>query len=692
MTTHETTAASASTAAAPSTGLFHHEWTRRNQDEPAGTAIASPLLDLHRTSDVDPVLPEQIDDAHAVLGARRHAGPDAPEVIAAQRRVVERFLAGRRRHFGPDDSAPLPEAGELAASGCDTFLVMKYMDEAPHIADTVHSILAQRDIDPRRVVLVAVDNNSTDGSDRIVAEVAEQVGGPMRVIQLRQTRAGAGNAARLGVDRCVATVLRMCEIDGNWSRLQQATIAVTDGDTVYHPRVLAEVRRTLDERPDVDGVMPFLTYKFTAALRLFPGHRPLSPAELRAHHRSGVVTEVPVSLRDIGAHDTFPRAGRRVDGETMMLLSRTGGEVRAPLVDEHPAGRFAVLRDPAGALAYAMSDRRLVLDRAPVSGVDAALLHLESGAVGAADRWRWHALVGHDLFLYWMFAGMGVPEEIVYPDTSDALKTFRVWAAAIGGQHQLRRPDLRIATGSDYQSGRILQAVGATVCLAPAEAFAETEVDRLVKMVRNLTKEQSVFYGATRSSALERATGMYVHMTRIQDDLEAELRTYPDHVFESVVFPERVLFPLRWLLQNAVRFAAHEDPAALLMVRDRVLVPMFGAASARAIEHRMLGADLRAALLAAPHHARQDIAEGVAEDILREHYPTVMDFYVRTLVAFFAAHDVSPEHYAQLLDGVSGSRNAILTPPPDVDPRAVWSDNEFEIDEQRGQVLRIRPE
>jgi hypothetical protein len=691
LTTHETTPAPPF-AVGRTAGLFHHEWTRRNQDEPAATAIASPLLDLHRTSDVDPLLPEQIDDARAVLRARGHAGPDAPEVIAGQRRVVERFLAGRRAHFGQDDSAPLPEAAELAAAGCDTFLVMKYMDEAPHIADTVHSILAQRDIDPRRVVLVAVDNNSTDGSDRIVGEVAAQVGGPMRVIQLRQTRAGAGNAARLGVDRCVATVLRMCEIDGDWSRLQRATIAVTDGDTVYHPRVLAEVRRIFDERQDVDGVMPFLTYKFTAALRLFPGHRPASPAELRAHHRSGVVTDVPVSLRDIGAHETFPRAGRRVDGDVVVLAPRAGDEVRAPLADEHPAGRFAVLRDPDGALAYALSDRRLVLDRAPVSGVDAALLHLENGGVGAADRWRWHALVGHDLFLYWMFAGMGVPEEIVYPDTSDALKTFRVWAAAIGGQHQLRRPDLRIATGSDYQSGRVLQAVGATVCLAPAEAFAETEVDRLVKMVRNLTKEQSVFYGATRSSALERATGMYVHMTRIQEDLEAELRTYPDEVFESVVFPERVLFPLRWLFQNAVRFAMHEDPAARQVVRDRLLVPVFGAAGARAIEDRVLRADLREELVAAPHHARQDIAERVAEDILREHYPAVMDFYVGTLAAFFAAHDVAPEHYTHLLEGVSGSRNAILTPPPDVDPRAVWSDNEFEIDVQRGQVLRIRPE
>lgn len=668
--------------------LFHQEWTRRNQYEPAETATASPLLDLHHTSDVDPLLPAQIADARAVLRDRRAS--DAASVVAGQRRVLERFLEGRRLHFGAAECASLPEAVELAAEGRDTFVVIKYMDEAPHIADTVHSLLAQRDIDLSRVVVIAVDNNSTDGSDRIVGEVAAQVGGPVRLVQLRQTRPGAGHAARLGVDRCIATVLEMCRSDGDWSRLQEATVAVTDGDTVYHPRVLAEVRRTLDENPDVDGVMPFLTYKFTAALRLFAGYHPAAPTQLRSRHRSGIITDVTVSLCDMSAHDAFPRAGRWRDGDAMVLKRRDGHQIRVPLTDDHSAGRFGVLRDPVGAVAYLLEDRNLVLDRAPVSGFDAALVFLENGGVSAGDRWRWHSLVAHDIFLQWAFEGMGLPEEMIFPDTSDALKTFRLWAAAIGGQHQLRRADLRIATGNDYQSGRVLQAVGAAVRLAPASTFAETEVDRLVKMVRNLAKEQSVFYGATRSSALERATGMYVHMTRIQDDLEAELRSYPDSVFESVVFPERVLFPLRWLLQNAVRFSAHEDPRAGELVHTQVLVPLLGTEGAQAVKDRWLGANTTMALIAARHHERQDIAERIAEGILRYHYPAIMEFYARTLRDFFEAHSVRPEYFEHLLEGLETSRNAIVNLPPAVHPAAVWSDDEFEIDVRRGQVVRVR--
>ncbi|MFB9451729.1 glycosyltransferase family 2 protein [Dactylosporangium vinaceum] len=680
---------------------YQHIWTRPNQDEPAGTAIDSPLLALAFSSDVDPIQAEQVTEARHILRRRRaltEAGGTDPaliaEVLAGQRAIVERFLAGRRAHFGAEQSAPLPDPAQLAREGRDIFLVIKFMDEAPHLAATLHSLTAQRGVDLGRLMIVAVDNNSTDGSGTITEEFIAAYTGPARLYYLRQTTAGAGNAARFGVDTCIATVHAMCEADGDWSRLQTATIAVSDGDTVYHPDTVAAVSRIFTECPTVDGVMPFLTYKFTAALRLFHDYHAALPQTLAAAAaKTGEPAEpvtVAVDLSGVQAFEALPRRGR-VPGDGVVTLTHAdGGTTVVPLA--HTAGdgrRFGVLRDPHGRLGYVLQDRTLVLADAPVSGWDAALVFLENGGVRPDERWRWHSVIGHDLFLYWAFAGMGLPEQMVYPDTSDALKTFRVWAFAIGGQHQLRRPGLRIVTGSDYQSGRVLQAVGAVSRLAPAVAFTETETDRLIKMIRNFVHRQSVFYGETRSAALERASGLYVHMTRIQGDLERELRDYDDTVFEHTVFPERVLFPLRWMLQNALRYLAQGD-AERAVVRMRVLRPLFGDELAADIERRLLGEDFASALAAAKYHDRQAIAERTAEAIIGEHYHSIMAFYAATLRSFLSREQVAPEHYEWLLEGITTSRNAITEQPPAVDPAAVWDGREFDIDVARGQVVRMQ--
>jgi hypothetical protein len=357
---------------------------------------------------------------------------------------------------------------------------------------------------------------------------------------------------------------------------------------------------------------------------------------------------------------------------------------------DHAGRPYGVLRDPNGHRAYIFADRRLILDQAPVSGFDEPLVVLENGDVPRDAKWRWHALIGHDLFLRWTFEGMGCPVEVIFPDTSDALKMFRTWAYAIGGQHQLRRPDLRIATGSDYQSGRVVQVAGGVVRLGPPSAPAETETDRLIKMVRNLVRRQGVFYGETRSAGLERATGLYVHMTRIQGDLETEIRGYDDGVFEHTVFPERVLFPLRWLLQNAVRYFAHRDPAAAVLVRDRVLCLIFGADLAAELERRWLNEDCLTRLRDAEYHDRQDLAERIAEEIIAAHYPALMAFYVETLRSFLTAQGVDKETFGWLLEGVPESRNAITEEQPRMHPSVVWAGDEFQIDIERGQVLRMR--
>ncbi|MEW2475401.1 glycosyltransferase [Micromonospora gifhornensis] len=678
----------------PAEPLYHRMWTELNRRQPAETATESPLLALGRSSDVDPLLPEQVDDARRVLLDRAALIDDGrtelrDDVLAGQRRVVERFLRGRRARFGEEQSRPLPDIDALIREGRDIFIVIKFMDEAPHLAATIDSLLHQEGIDLHRLVVVMVDNNSSDGSDAIVAKAIETNPGPARLVSLPQQMPGAGNAARLGVDTCIATVYEMCRRDQRWERLQTATIAVSDGDTVYHPDTLRSIAAIFDNSPTVDGVMPFLTYKFTAALRLFRHYRPAFAEPLRLRAAGLDPCAVPVDLATVRAHAELPRGKRRRTGDAMTVTTADGTTITVPLagVDEH-GRRFGALVDPSGRRAYLFEDRTLVLDRAPVSGFDAALVFLENGGVNRDEKWRWHTLIGHDLFLFWAFAGMGLPETMVFPDSSDALKTFRVWSFAIGGQHQLRRPGLRIATGSDYQSGRVLQAVGCCLRLGPAEVFAETETDRLIKMVRNFFHRQTVFYGETRSAALERATGLYLHMTRIQGEIEEEMRAYPDVMFEQTAFPERVLFPLRWMFQNAIRFYAH-GPQQRDIVRERVLRRIFTPETVESIEREVLTEATLTELATAAFSDKQVVAEQAAERIIAAHYPEIMAFYVATLRDFCEAEQVRPEHYEWLLDGLTESRNAVVEQPQPVDPADVWSGAEFDIDVARGQVVRM---
>jgi len=678
-------------------------WTDGLPYPEAGAQIAedsvldSPLLDLTKSSDVNPITAEQIHEARHVLRLRNEltwsAAAEMRKVLVIQRQIVERYLEGRRAYFGSGQCEPLGEAPDLAREGRDIFVIVKFMDEAPHIRATLASLLGQRDLDLGRLVILAVDNNSTDGSSLIVKQVRRAAGPTSaQVIYLNQATPGAGNAARLGVDKAISTIYEMCRHDQKWERLQSAVIGVSDGDTIYHPNVLSECIKIFSKNPSVDGVMPFLVYKFSAALRLFPSYLPYSCASPRFEAASPAC-RVTVSLADLTAYDSIPRPGRRRAGGAMELAVHGQGTVLVPLTgtDEH-GRRFGVIEDRSGRRGYIFEDRTLLLANAPGSGFDSALVCLENNGVTAADKWRWHALIGHDLFLYWAFAGMGLPEEVVYPDTSDALKMFRAWSFAIGGQHQLRRRDLRIATGSDYQSGRVLQAVGSTVLLGPAHAYAETEPDRLIKMARNIARGQSVFYGETRNGPLARATGLYVHMTRIQGDIEDELRGYADEVFKDAIFPERVLFPLRWLLQNAIRFCALRDQSARRVVRDLVLSVIFPAEIAERIEKRWLDEFSLDTLRRAGGHERQLIAERLAEEIIGANYGSLMSFYTRTLRSFFATQQVAADHYEMLLEGVAASPNAILTRPPEVNPVDVWRSAEFVIDTQRGQVLRLNKE
>lgn len=384
-----------------------------------------------------------------------------------------------------------------------------------------------------------------------------------------------------------------------------------------------------------------------------------------------------ILVAPFGCHNVNPCriAERHLDGRAGYY----GAEQCAPLHRLDDRGRrYGVIEDPAGARAYVMEDRTIVLDRAPVSGFDSALLFLENGGVRADEKWRWHSVIGHDLFLLWMFQSMGIPEAVIAPDTSDALKVFRCWSFAIGGQHQLSSPALKIVTGTDYQSGRVQQAVGCRTVLGPATAYTETEIDRLAKMIRNFANRQGVFCGDTRSRGLERASGLYLHMTRIQDQVESEIRGYSEDFFRDVVFPERVLFPLRWLLQNAICLYAGGDRSVRTVVRERVFTRLLGS---RSTDEALAGRSFE---------DKRDEAESLAEELISGFYPEIMRFYARTLADFLDTQGVARADYAWLLEDVEHSRNALIEKQAPIDPAVVWAGREFVIDHARGQVVGMQ--
>src|SRR5699024_6233567 len=161
---------------------------------------------------------------------------------------------------------------------------------------------------------------------------------------------------RLGVDTCLATIHAMCEVDGQWERLQVATVAVSDGDTVYHPDTVRGIREQLDTDADVDAVMPFLTYKFTAALRLLPHHTPVDIDWLRS--AGGRPTTVPVPLDGVAAHERFPRDQRTIGADSVTLETRDGDQFDVPftLIDEH-GRQVAVLEDTTGRRGWVLDNR-----------------------------------------------------------------------------------------------------------------------------------------------------------------------------------------------------------------------------------------------------------------------------------------------------------------------------------------------
>lgn len=675
----------------------------QNRERPVSDCLNSELLSLAYSSDVPNPDARQFERAQQALAYRKSALKEGwtvadeseakEEYIRLCREIVDEHLAAHEAHFGFEQCAPYEDINELAHEGRDIFLIIKFMDEERHIRSTIESLLTQQDVDLSRVVLIGVDNMSIDSSGETFCQLRDTNTSPVHMIYCQQPTSGGGSAARLGVDRSIATVREIARLTGDWNILHRARIAVSDGDTIYHPRLLADSTRIFDEHPDVDGVMPFLTYKLTACLRLFDGWQERDQAALleNVQTRQKDFVAVQSSLDTQLAHEDFPRSRRQVFEDGIALWSNVQCEtIKVSFVGVSKTGeRFGVLVDPKGNHALVFEDRFLSLNRAPMAGYDSALVYLENGRVKPDEVWRWHSLIGHDLFLLWCFNGMGFSKDLILPDTSDALKSFRVWAFAVGGQHQLSRPGTARVTGTDYQSGRVLQSYGARTVLGASQAHSETEIDRLAKMIRNFANEQSVFYGNTRSGSLERASGLYLHMSRIQDEIEAEVKGYSEELYKGVVFPERILFPLRWMLQNYIcaYFCADETDRELVLSES--LDIFFSRQTCKAICNDVLHPAESAGMEDQQFETIKSRAEELAEDIIRDNWVELMGFYETTLRDFFDSEGIGCDVYDPLLKPITGCRNSLEEERPFIDVNEVWSPERFSIDYGRGQVLEV---
>lgn len=677
-----------------------------NRNRPLDDMKSSELLSLAYSSDVNNPNPLQYKRAQLALSLRTRAiengWPKRENLFstaykAIAREILNTHIEARIAYYGHEQCMAFGNPQELVQQKRDIFLVIKFMDEMPHIASTINSLLNQAEVDLSRVVLVGVNNNSSDESAELFAQIQDAYAGPVKIVLLLQTIPGGGHAARFGVDSCLATIQKMCEVSGDWGLLHRARIAVSDGDTVYHPRLLSDATVTFDQIPDVDGVMPFLTYKLNACLRLFAEYRQEDPEVL-----SNIIKQnqyqpvnVPVSLKNILAMESMWRAHRKKTSQDgmagMSIKFASGGRQFVPFAGQSPSGlHFGVMQDPQGKRAYILENRQILLESEPVSGYENVLIYQENGNVSRNEIWKWHSLIGHDLFLLGAFRQAKLARELILPDTSDALKSFRAWVFAVGGQHQLEKPGLKRVTGTDYQSGRVVQFFGGRTVLGSAEFHSETEIDRLAKMIRNFANGQGVFYGNTRGNSYERASGLYLHMTKIQGAIEEEIRRYPEDFYQHVVFPERLLFPLRWMLQNFISaYAAATSESDEQDVALQSFRLIFDDEKWRKIKRFYLSNERIRQLRNTTFESLRRKAEQYAEDIIRDYWQELLTFYTDTLRQFFTFHRMDPASYEFLLAPIIQCRNPLLEDRPTIDTASVWPSSLFEIDDRRGQVMAI---
>lgn len=125
-----------------------------------------------------------------------------------------------------------PATGKLATAPFFSVVIPLY-NKRPYIRRAVNSVLRQTFTD---FELIVVDDGSTDGSHEVLADI-----GDTRYRFVRQeNQGGAGGQARN---------TGMAQARGNWC-------AFLDGDDMWLPMHLAELKRIIDRHPDAGLISP----------------------------------------------------------------------------------------------------------------------------------------------------------------------------------------------------------------------------------------------------------------------------------------------------------------------------------------------------------------------------------------------------------------------------------------------------
>jgi glycosyltransferase involved in cell wall biosynthesis len=157
----------------------------------------------------------------------------------------------------------------------DLSVVIPTYNRCDELAGALRALLAQ-DAGTTRYELIVADNNSTDRTRQLVASLIE--GGESRLRYVFEGHQGAASARNAGIAVAVAPI-----------------IAFTDDDIRVAPSWIAEIKRALDEHPEVDAV----------GGKILPQWPHTPPGWLTREHWVG-----PLALQDYGSAPFYVNAGR----------------------------------------------------------------------------------------------------------------------------------------------------------------------------------------------------------------------------------------------------------------------------------------------------------------------------------------------------------------------------------------------
>lgn len=101
----------------------------------------------------------------------------------------------------------------MSESSFRVSVIVPVLDGAPFLRDAVESIRSQ---EPAPLEILVVDGGSTDGTDRVASDLAEEPGSELRFVPQHPTK-GLGGARNVGVAQARGDVIAFLDVDDLWS-------------------------------------------------------------------------------------------------------------------------------------------------------------------------------------------------------------------------------------------------------------------------------------------------------------------------------------------------------------------------------------------------------------------------------------------------------------------------------------------